>query len=128
MEVYMPIKSHRDLYVWQSSIRLVEHIYAATNLFPDHETYGLIGQLRRAAVSIDSNITEGHAKESSKEYLRHISMGLGSLAEIDTQLEIAIRLGYLPQDDFTVITNLADKVGRMLRGIQHGMRRKANSN
>lgn len=120
----MYIRSYRDLHVWQRSIELVERIYAVTKTFPRDETYGLTSQLRRAAVSISSNIAEGHAKASSKEYLRHISMSLGSLAETDTQLEIASRLGYLSHDDFIMVANLADEVGKMLRGVQQSMRRK----
>lgn len=121
----MTIKNHRDLHVWQHAVVLVEHIYKVTNFFPNHEVYGLTGQLRRAAVSIASNIAEGHAKASSKEYLRHISISMGSVAEVDTQIEIAARLGYLSQDDCNLLYKQVNEVGKMLRGVQNSMRRRA---
>jgi four helix bundle protein len=88
------IKSYRELRVWQGAMSLVEQIYHATKDFPKEETFGLKGQMRRAAVSVPSNIAEGHAREHVKEYLHHISMAQASLAELETQLEIAKRLGY----------------------------------
>jgi len=90
----MTVKSFRDLRVWQAAMELVEKIYKLTQSFPKHEVYGLTNQLRRAAVSIPSNIAEGHAREHSKEYLNFLSVTQGSLAELQTQIEIASRLGY----------------------------------
>jgi four helix bundle protein len=89
------VKSFRDLRVWQRSLELVEEIYRVSAGFPQHEIYGLTNQLRRAAVSVPSNIAEGHTREHTKEYLHHVSMAQASLAEIETQLEIASRLKYL---------------------------------
>jgi four helix bundle protein len=91
----MTVKSFRDLRVWQAAMDLVEKVYRVTQTFPVHEAYGLTNQLRRAAVSIPSNIAEGHTRAHTKEYLNFISVTQGSLAELQTQIEIASRLGYL---------------------------------
>ena len=87
------VKSYRDLRVWQASMDLVELIYQMTRGFSKQETYALCSQMQRAAVSIPSNIAEGHTREHIKEYLHHLSMAQASFAELETQLEIATRLG-----------------------------------
>ena|SRR5688572_2033746 len=84
--------------VWQAGMELAESIYQLTATFPAQEMYGLTSQLRRAAVSVPSNIAEGHTRESTKEYLHHISMAQASLAEVQTQVELAGRLGYAAAD------------------------------
>jgi len=89
------MKSFRELKVWQAAMELVEKIYQVTKEFPKEELYGLTSQVRRAAVSVPSNIAEGHTREHLKEYLHHISMAQASLAEVDTQLEIGKRLRYI---------------------------------
>jgi len=94
----MSVNSFRDLRVWQAAMELVAAIYDVTKTFPSHETYGLVSQMRRAAVSIPSNIAEGHTRESTKEYFHHIFMAHASLAELQTQIEIAVMLNYLPGD------------------------------
>src|SRR5215510_5282912 len=94
METRMPVKSFRDLRVWQAGMDLVEQVYLLTQQFPKHEMYGLASQMQRAAISIPSNIAEGHTRTHSKEYLHHLSIARGSLAELQTQLEIALRLKY----------------------------------
>jgi four helix bundle protein len=88
-------KSFRDLVVWRLGLDLVETIYRCTAEFPKSETFGLSAQMRRAAVSIPSNIAEGQARASSKEFLYFLSISLGSVAELTTQLELAGRLGYI---------------------------------
>jgi four helix bundle protein len=92
------IKSYRDLRVWQGGIDLVIEIYRETQSFPPQEIHGLTNQLRRAAVSIPSNIAEGHAREHTEEFLNFISIAQGSLAEMQTQIEIAKRLKYLSEE------------------------------
>src|SRR6266481_4327391 len=89
------MKSLRELRVWQKAVDLVEQIYLITQKFPKEETYGLTSQVRRAVVSIASNIAEGHTREHLKEYLHHLSMAQASLAEVETQLEIGVRLKYI---------------------------------
>ncbi|MCK4921382.1 MAG: four helix bundle protein [Bacteroidales bacterium] len=89
------IKSHKDLDIWKRSIVLVTEIYKFTKEFPSDEKYGLTNQLRRAAISVPSNIAEGAARKSSKEFVQFLHIALGSLSEIDTQIIIAKNLNYL---------------------------------
>jgi four helix bundle protein len=118
----MEVRDYRDLKVWQVSLDLAEAIYAATTDFPKAEVFGLISQLRRAAISIPSNIAEGHARDSTKEFLRFISVAMGSLAELETQLALACRLGFLEPKKFEQLTKQTDAIGRMLRGLQTSLR------
>ena len=90
------VKTYRDLEVWQKSIAFVEDVYKAVKTFPREEQYGLSDQIRRAAVSIPSNIAEGFGRDSNAEFLRFLAIARGSLYEVSTQLEIAHRLGFLP--------------------------------
>lgn len=90
-------RPHERLDVWRDAMTLVEHVYRATATFPDTERFGLATQLRRASVSVPSNIAEGAARRSTAEYLRFLSMARGSLAELSTQLEISRRLGLLKE-------------------------------
>jgi len=88
------VKTHKDLEIWQRGIRFVEDIYRVTRSFPKEELYGLTSQMRRAAVSYPSNIAEGAARSSKKEYVQYLYISLGSLSEVETQLMISGRLGY----------------------------------
>lgn len=108
------VKSFRDLRVWQVGMDLVEQVYEFTQSFPKAELYGLTHQIRRAAVSVPSNIAEGHAREHLKEYLHHISIAQGSLAEAETQAEIAKRLGYLSVEELQSILERAQVLGKQL--------------
>lgn len=87
-------RPHKDLLVWQDAMALVEQVYRLTSSFPDQERFGLTAQLRRAAVSVPSNIAEGVARRTTREYLQFLGIARGSLSEIDTQIEIARRLGF----------------------------------
>ena len=93
------VKSYQDLIVWQKAMDLVTEIYRITKNFPKEEIYGLTNQMRRAAISIPSNIAEGHARKSRAEYIRFLSIAQGSRAELETQILIAVRLGYLADDE-----------------------------
>src|ERR1035438_3440033 len=95
------VSHFRELRVWQGGMDVVETVYRLSAGFPKSELYGLTSQIRRAAVSVPSNIAEGHSRASSKEYLNHLSMAQPSLAEVETQIEIARRLGYAAQQDVT---------------------------
>ena len=88
-------RPHEGLQVWQDAMALVETVYAFSALFPDAERFGLTSQVRRAAVSVPSNIAEGAARRSTPEYCRFLSIARGSLSELDTQCQIAVRLGYV---------------------------------
>ncbi|MCD9007389.1 four helix bundle protein [Luteimonas sp. XNQY3] len=94
MDTIATPRPHERLDVWQDAMQLVEAVYRATSSFPADERFGLIAQMRRAAISVPSNIAEGAARRSSSDYLRHLSFARGSLAELSTQLEIAHRLGF----------------------------------
>ena len=115
------IRSFRDLRVWQAAMDLVEQIYVATRTFPKHELYGLASQMQRAAVSIPSNIAEGHTRAHSKEYLRHLSIARGSLAELQTQLEIALRLKYCSADEIGQLITQADSLGKQLYTLRNAL-------
>jgi four helix bundle protein len=110
-------KSYRDLIAWQKGIELVAAIYRETKAFPPDEIFGLTSQLRRASVSIPSNIAEGQARKSTGEFKHFLHLALGSLAEVETQLTITAVLVYLPQrrvDELLLITN---ELGRILNGL-----------
>jgi len=92
------IKSFRELEIWQLSMELAEDIYKVLRVFPREEIYGLADQIRRAAVSVPSNIAEGFGRDSNADFAHFISIAKGSLFEVSTQLELASRLGYLPPD------------------------------
>jgi four helix bundle protein len=109
--------TYRDLRVWQSAIELTVNIYRVTGKFPAHELYGLSSQIRRAAVSVASNVAEGKGRSSDKELLQFLSRARGSCYELQTQLEIAASLGYLPRAVFQQLLQQADSVGRMLNGM-----------
>jgi four helix bundle protein len=114
----MLVQSYRDLETWQVAMELVERIYALTKQFPHEELYGLTSQLRRAGMAIPSNVSEGH-QHGTKAYVHFITMALGSLAEVETQLELARRLRLAPHDHITSISARAAK----LRCLLHGLRR-----
>jgi four helix bundle protein len=107
----------RDLKVWQRSMTLVEQIYGATNRFPRDERFGLTAQIRKAAVSIPSNIGEGKRRKRQRALLNHLDIALGSQAEVEVQLEIARRVRFLSPSDYERIQKLVDEVGRMLNGL-----------
>jgi four helix bundle protein len=115
------VKSYRDLRVWQAAMSLVEETYLATKDFPKEETFGLKSQMRRAAVSIPSNIAEGHGREHIKEYLHHLSIAQGSLAELETQSEIAARLVYISQEQLSQFNEHAGSLGRQLYALRNSL-------
>jgi four helix bundle protein len=117
----MQIKSFRDLRVWQTGIELVKCIYELTSKFPRSELYALASQMQRAAVSVPSNIAEGHARESTKEYLQHLSIAQASLAELETQLEIAKQLNYVSENNANPIIDRITSLGRQLFALRNAL-------
>ena len=111
------VKSFHDLIVWQKSMELVTAIYQVSQKFPKEEIFGLTSQIRRAAVSIPSNIAEGRGKSSVGEFQQFLYHARGSLAEVETQLLIAINLGYLTKEEVPHIMELIARVGRLLHGL-----------
>ena len=118
------IKSFRDLNIWHKGIDLVKNVYKESQNFPREEIYGLTNQLRRAAISIPSNIAEGHTREHLNEYLQHISIAQASLAELQTQLEIAKRLSYIPMEDFTTTQKQAESLSKQLYALRNSLKKR----
>ncbi len=110
----MGLKTYRELQVWKVAMDLVEAVYRLTDKLPDHEKYGLTSQLRRAAVSIPSNIAEGYGRTHRGDYLHHLSFARGSLMEIETLLIISARLKYVTRPRAKETWTLAQQVGQML--------------
>lgn len=117
------VRSFRDLKVWQRSVDLVVKVYEASRALPRAEIYGLTAQLRRSAVSIPSNIAEGHGREHLGDYLHHLSIANGSLMEVETQVTIASRLGYLSPQAARQILDSSGELGRMLAGLIRSLKR-----
>src|SRR5919198_5295873 len=109
-------QSYRELVAWQKAMALVTEIYRVTKVFPCDERFGLTSQLRRAAVSVPSNIAEGQARFSAKEFHRFLSTARGSLVEIETQIEIARNLGYVSRTESSNVLNATSELGRILNG------------
>ena len=116
--------NHKKLIVWQKAHELAIAVYRVTEAFPRHEQFGLISQLRRAALSIPTNIVEGHSRESNKEFIRFIDIGRGSLAEVQYLLEFAQEIGYITSD-LTPVVNLTHEVGKLLWSFQQNLKKKA---
>ncbi|MDX2032128.1 MAG: four helix bundle protein [Blastocatellia bacterium] len=114
-------KSYRDLETWQRSMDLVAEVYEATSEFPKEETYGLRSQLRRAAVSIPSNLAEGQGRDSPREFVRHLSIAYGSLCEVETQILIAKRLTFLERDAAETLMHRCAEVGRLINGLSRAI-------
>lgn len=116
------LKSYKELIVWQKSILLVKKIFLLTGTFPQSELYGIVSQMRRAAVSIPSNIAEGYGRKSSKEYAQFYSIAYGSGLELETQLIIAKDLGFGKKEDFAEIEALLEEVLKMLNAMTSKMK------
>ena len=108
------MKTFRDLLVWQKSMSFVTEIYKVSKPFPKEETFGLTSQIRRSAVSIPSNISEGYGREGIKDYLRFLNIAIASLFELQTQLEIAHNLDYINKVRFQKLYELSREIERML--------------
>lgn len=108
------MKTVRDLLVWQKSMSYVTDVYKMSNSFPQEEVFGLTSQIRRSAVSIPSNISEGYGREGLKDYLRFLNIAMASLFELQTQLEIAYNLEYIKKEKFDNLYELSREIERML--------------
>jgi len=117
----MKLKHYQELIVWQKAMDLVEEVYKASRTFPGEEIYALTSQLRRAAVSIPSNVAEGQGRRTTQDFLRHLSIAYGSLLELETQVLIATRLRYLAQGKCQDILNMTAEVGRLLNGLMFSL-------
>lgn len=113
----MPLKSYKELIVWQKAYQLTLLVYKETEKFPKSEIFGLSSQLRRAAVSIASNIAEGYQRQHGGEYVQFLSIAFGSCAEVETQLLLCKDLCYLSESNFFILNNLLTEVGKMLYAL-----------
>ncbi len=114
-------KAHEDLKAWQHAMALAEEVYSATAGFPDSERFGLVAQLRRAAVSVPSNIAEGRGRGHDAELVRFLGIAYASLMEVETQLELARRLGFLAQTDADDLRQKTEEVGRLINGLKRSL-------
>ena len=114
-------RSYRDLEVWKLSIDFVKKVYQVTHNFPASEKFGLINQIRRAAVSIPANIAEGQGRNSIKEFKQFLAISLGSLAELETQLIIAKEIEYLTLNELNTLLATLDRIRKMIRGLSKGI-------
>ena len=116
-----PARTFRDLVVWQHAHQFVLEVYKYTKGFPKEELFGITSQLRRAAVSVPSNIAEGQGRKSTGEFLRHLSIAYGSLMEVETQILIAARLAYLDAGQVDKLIERTSEVGRLLNGLMRSL-------
>ncbi len=117
------VKDFHDLRVWQGAMNLAEQVYRITGRFPKTEMYGLTTQLRRAAISVPSNIAEGHARESRKEYLHFLSVAQSPLSELSTQLELPKRLQYISCNEFQEVISNATSLRKQLFALRSALQR-----
>ena len=117
----MMVKSYEDLMVWQEAVRLVKQVYQATAPFPAEERYGLTSQMRRAAVSVPSNIAEGQARETRGEFIHFLGQARGSLAELDTQAILSLQMGFLPEHSANELRKRIVRVGKLLNGLRRSL-------
>jgi four helix bundle protein len=118
-------RSYRDLEVWQRAMTPAREIYQATLRFPNEEKFGLVNQMRRAAVSIPSNLAEGHARPGSNEFRHFVSITMGSVAELETQIMLSADLGYLKVEAKDGLLSQLDTIGKMLRGLYKSLEAKS---
>ena len=116
------IRSFRDLKVWRDAMDLVSEVYAISQHFPHEERFGLTSQLRRASISVPSNIAEGWGRNRTKEYIQHLRYASGSLREVETQIEIAGRIGYLEAEARVRLLKRVEEVSKMLRALNRSLR------
>ena len=121
------METHKDLRVWQQSMELAATIYLTTKAFPKDELFGLVSQLRRAAVSVPSNIAEGYARGSEKEKLHFLRISAGSMSEVDTQLLLSLKLGYISDDTYSEMAEKATSVWKQLNALITSVKTKLSA-
>lgn len=117
-------RAHRKLDVWKKSLEFAKDIYEVTKKYPQSEIYGLISQIKRAVVSIPSNIAEGAARKGKKEFLQFINVAQGSISELDTQLELSLMLEYISKDQYDKLMHDLKTISKMLFGLSRSLREK----
>jgi four helix bundle protein len=121
-------KPHKKLDVWQAAMKSTKMIYKLTERFPEEEKFGLVSQMRRASISIPCNIAEGAARQGKREFRNFVSMAQGSLSELDTQLELAVLLGYVGTGDLKEIWDQLLRIDKMLSGLIRSLTEKTKNN
>jgi four helix bundle protein len=116
-----PIRDYKDLHVWQKGMQLAKQVYLLTNRFPSEEKFGLISQMRRAAVSVPSNIAEGQARNTTGEFVQFLSHAEGSAAELDTQLRLSIELRHCVVADLSEVFRLLTDIQKMLKRLKQSL-------
>ena len=122
----MNLKSYKDFTVWQKAMELVEEVYKLVKVLPKSETYVLSDQMRRAAISIPSNIAEGQGRNNKREFVNFLSFAKGSQRELETQLQICVRVGYMNESDIAVAMMLCEEVGKMLSSLVKSLKVSLN--
>ena len=122
----MTVNSYKDLDVWNKGIEIVDHVYEVTSQFPKEETYGLAAHMQKTAISVPSNIAEGHARQHTREYQQFCHIALGSCAELVTQLTIAERRRYLSDEEFAKLEDELDHESRMLQNLIRSLKDKSS--
>ena len=120
----MAVQCYRELKVWQVAMNLAEQCYHATRSFPRAELFGMISQIRRAAISVPANIAEGQGRQSTKEFLNHLSIARGSLLELETHLLLSQRVGLLQKPALDPLLATCDEISRMLSGLRRALEAK----
>ena len=118
------METHKDLRVWQQSIEMVTSIYLMTQSFPKEETFGLVSQLRRASVSVPSNIAEGYARGTDKEKLHFLRISSGSMSEVETQLLLSLNLGYIDQEKYNELSEIETSVWKQLNSLISSIKKR----
>jgi four helix bundle protein len=121
------MKSHEDLEVWKMSVELAAHVYTLTKKFPEDEKFGLVAQMRRAAVSIASNIAEGAGRRSNKEFAQFLYIAAGSASELNTQVVISSRISICSLEELANLKAAVERVSRMLQGLIRSIKEKDNA-
>lgn len=116
------IQSYRDLKVWQKAMTLAEEVFKITDIFPNAQRYVLVTQIQRSALSIPSNIAEGRSRHSENDFVYHLNIARGSLAELETQLLLAQHLGFVDEISLQRILNLCSEIRRMLFGLRDSLK------
>ena len=121
------VRTHKDLDVWKKGVAFVTEIYSVTNAFPKLELYGLISQIRRAAISIPSNIAEGATRRNNKEFLQFLYISLSSAAEVDTQLIISHNLKFIDDENLKQLQGELNIISKMIQGLIRSIKKKTKS-
>ena len=118
------MKTHKDLVVWKSAIKLAGNVYRITEKYPKNETFGIVSQMKRSAVSIGANIAEGAARQTKKEFIQYLYIALGSSSELDTLIEISRETNLIENNKLNEMQNSLSVISKMLNGLIHSLKSK----